>query len=68
MKNDISLNDQDGKIINMPVLKIGNYRWFICFLLFAATTINYLDEVEVYWLETGCLPVFPGNLAQPELF
>ncbi|MGN6530131.1 MAG: MFS transporter [Ginsengibacter sp.] len=24
--------------------KIGNYRWFICFLLFAATTINYIDR------------------------
>ena len=22
----------------------GNYRWFICFLLFAATTINYIDR------------------------
>lgn len=24
--------------------KIGKYRWFICFLLFAATTINYIDR------------------------
>jgi ACS family hexuronate transporter-like MFS transporter len=24
--------------------KIGNYRWFIAFLLFAATTINYIDR------------------------
>ena len=24
--------------------KIGNYRWMICFLLFAATTINYIDR------------------------
>lgn len=24
--------------------KIGKYRWFICFLLFAATTINYVDR------------------------
>jgi len=24
--------------------KTGNYRWFICFLLFAATTINYIDR------------------------
>lgn len=24
--------------------KIGNYRWIICFLLFAATTINYIDR------------------------
>jgi ACS family hexuronate transporter-like MFS transporter len=28
----------------MPETKIGNYRWFICFLLFAATTINYIDR------------------------
>lgn len=24
--------------------KVGNYRWFIAFLLFAATTINYIDR------------------------
>src|SRR5262245_33236668 len=24
--------------------KIGNYRWTICSLLFAATTINYIDR------------------------
>ena len=24
--------------------RIGNYRWFIAFLLFAATTINYIDR------------------------
>jgi ACS family hexuronate transporter-like MFS transporter len=28
----------------MGETKIGNYRWFICFLLFAATTINYIDR------------------------
>ncbi|MDR3243613.1 MAG: MFS transporter, partial [Elusimicrobiota bacterium] len=25
-------------------IKIGNYRWFICFLLFAIATLNYLDR------------------------
>ncbi|GAB4046437.1 MFS transporter [Spirosoma litoris] len=44
-------------------LKIKNYRWFIVFLLFVATTINYLDrqiigllkpilEKEFNWSET----------------
>src|ERR1700716_1406761 len=28
----------------MQETKIGNYRWFICFLLFSATTINYIDR------------------------
>ena len=28
----------------MHKAKIGRYRWFICFLLFAATTINYIDR------------------------
>lgn len=43
--------------------KTGNYRWFICGLLFFATTINYIDrqiigflkpvlEVEFNWTET----------------
>src|SRR5687768_4618582 len=27
-----------------PRLKIGNYRWTICALLFFATTINYIDR------------------------
>ncbi len=27
-----------------PKLKIGNYRWTICALLFFATTINYIDR------------------------
>src|SRR5437764_2921189 len=43
--------------------KIGNYRWVICFFLFAATTINYIDrqilgllkptlEKSFHWTET----------------
>ncbi|GHA76338.1 MFS transporter [Pontibacter akesuensis] len=28
-------------------VKIGSYRWTICFLLFTATTINYLDRQVV---------------------
>jgi len=28
----------------MSDARAGNYRWFICFLLFAATTINYIDR------------------------
>src|SRR5690242_13161915 len=43
--------------------KVGNYRWFICILLFAATTINYIDrqilgllkpvlEKNFHWSET----------------
>ena len=27
-----------------PGGKVGNYRWVICALLFAATTINYVDR------------------------
>jgi ACS family hexuronate transporter-like MFS transporter len=27
-----------------PVVKIGNVRWTICAMLFAATTINYMDR------------------------
>jgi len=25
-------------------IKIGNYRWTICALIFFATTVNYLDR------------------------
>ncbi len=24
--------------------RVGRYRWFICALLFSATTINYIDR------------------------
>lgn len=47
----------------MDQQKIGNYRWFVCVLLFFATTINYIDrqvmgllkpvlEKEFNWTET----------------
>ena len=47
----------------MEQTKVGNYRWVICFLLFFATTINYIDrqvigllkptlEKEFNWTET----------------
>lgn len=29
---------------NLTGNKVGNYRWFVAFLLFAATTINYIDR------------------------
>ncbi|UHG92867.1 MFS transporter [Spirosoma oryzicola] len=48
----------------MSTFKVKNYRWFIVFLLFTATTINYLDrqiigllkptlEKEFNWSETN---------------
>ena len=36
--------------------KIGHYRWTICFLLFFATTINYMDR-QVLSLLKGVLEV-----------
>ena len=30
--------------MSAPQQKVGNYRWTICALLFAATTINYIDR------------------------
>jgi ACS family hexuronate transporter-like MFS transporter len=38
--------------------KIGNYRWFICFMLFAATTINYLDRQILGLLKPGLEKTF----------
>jgi ACS family hexuronate transporter-like MFS transporter len=32
--------------------KIGNFRWFICGLLFYATTVNYMDRVVMGILKT----------------
>ncbi|WP_411273489.1 MFS transporter [Daejeonella sp.] len=35
----------------MSDTKIGNYRWTICFLVFFATTINYLDRQVISLLK-----------------
>lgn len=32
--------------------KVGNFRWFICGLLFYATTVNYMDRVVMGLLKT----------------
>jgi ACS family hexuronate transporter-like MFS transporter len=32
--------------------KVGNFRWFICGLLFYATTVNYMDRVVMGILKT----------------
>jgi ACS family hexuronate transporter-like MFS transporter len=44
MKEEVIIDKYKGRIVTSHPSKIGNYRWFICFLLFAATTINYLDR------------------------
>ena len=42
--------------------KLGRYRWTICALLFAATTINYMDrQVISYLKEFFCTPKDKGG-------
>jgi ACS family hexuronate transporter-like MFS transporter len=41
MKSNVKVDESGSEI---PSGKIGNYRWFIAFLLFGATTINYIDR------------------------
>ena len=36
----------------------GNYRWLICFLLFVATTINYLDRQVIGLLKDSLASAF----------
>lgn len=45
----------------MSKIKIGNYRWFIAFLLFAATTINYIDRQIFGLLKPELERVFSWN-------
>jgi len=45
----------------MKNTKIGNYRWFIAFLLFAATTINYIDRQIFGLLKPELTKVFNWN-------
>jgi MFS transporter, ACS family, hexuronate transporter len=45
LKEPVPPLKQSGKNnFNIVKTKVGNYRWFIAFLLFAATTINYIDR------------------------
>lgn len=39
------------KKVNMPQVPLGRYRWFIVFLLFTVTTINYTDRQILGLLE-----------------
>jgi ACS family hexuronate transporter-like MFS transporter len=43
-----------------PVTKIGNVRWTICAMLFAATTINYMDRMVMGLLK----PILMHSAAQ----
>ncbi len=43
------------------ISKIGNYRWTICALAFAATTINYLDRVVISLLKSDLSREFNWN-------
>ena len=36
--------NSDGKIAGASVAKLGMYRWRVCAMLLAATTINYVDR------------------------
>src|SRR5215813_9016623 len=50
----VSAGASDGSV--MPAVAIGRYRWRICALLFAATTLNYVDR--------GVLGVLSPDLTQ----
>jgi len=45
----------------MNEVKIGNYRWVICSLLFFATTINYLDRQVIALLKSNLTTEFKWN-------
>jgi MFS transporter, ACS family, hexuronate transporter len=50
MSTDNVANDTGG--IHAVAGKIGNYRWYICALLFFCTTINYIDRNALSVLKT----------------
>ena len=41
--------------------KVGHFRWFICGLLFYATTVNYMDRVVMGILKTPSPKTFIGT-------
>jgi ACS family hexuronate transporter-like MFS transporter len=50
MSTNNVMNDTGG--IRAITGKIGNYRWYICALLFFCTTINYIDRNALSVLKT----------------
>jgi MFS transporter, ACS family, hexuronate transporter len=51
MKNTYATNDT-GSNAPAATASIGNYRWWICALLFFCTTINYVDRNSLSVLKT----------------
>jgi ACS family hexuronate transporter-like MFS transporter len=41
---NVSVRQEQARIMTQTKITTGNYRWKICALLFFATTINYLDR------------------------
>src|SRR6476646_3731830 len=39
-----NLRQPTGASISVPGSRVGSFRWVVCGLLFAATTINYIDR------------------------
>jgi len=61
-KNSIGPAGLSSRISVGSGVKIGNYRWVICGLLFLATTVNYMDrQVVSYLKEFFCKPVALGG-------
>jgi ACS family hexuronate transporter-like MFS transporter len=44
-----------------PVTKIGNVRWTICAMLFAATTINYMDRSVIGFVKPTLMQSVANN-------
>jgi ACS family hexuronate transporter-like MFS transporter len=58
MKTTGSIKAYEEKVAARPATKMGRYRWLICLLLFAATTINYLDRQILGLLKPGLEKTF----------
>src|SRR5262249_10621283 len=43
-------------------VRVGHYRWFICSLLFFATTINYVDRQDISGLAKAAHQGWSANL------
>jgi len=60
LKNKVNVTQLNN---NMEKLKIGNYRWVVCALLFFATTINYVDRQVIGLLK----PTLSGQFQWTEV-
>ena len=57
------MSEETQTAATQPSLKVGNFRWMICTLLFFAATVNYIDRQVIGILK----PTLAGEFGWTEI-